>query len=173
MAPRPGRDDDVLEFTDGAEDDGRAGQGPMLLSIALGLAMVVAILVTVWYFFADSRGPAAPSASVPVVQADPAAIKSKPSDPGGMEVPNQDKLVYERLGHGDSQPPPGERLLPPPEAPQAPPVQAKPEQPQMSLATPRPGTGTPEPARETRALPTTSIRAGSSRPVASVTRSRP
>ena len=143
MAQRPGNDEELLEFTDG-EDDGRGGQGPMLLSIALGLAMVVTILLVVWYFFADGRGPTGSSGSVPVIQADTTTIKSKPSDPGGMEVPNQDKLVYERLGgHGnDTQSPPGERLLPPPEAPQAPPVQPKPE-PQMSLATPRPETGAP------------------------------
>lgn len=141
MARRPGRDDDdILDFTDG--EDNRGGQGPLLLSIALGLAMVVAILVTGWYFFADSRGPGTSSSGVPVVQADPSTIKSKPSEPGGMEVPNQDKLVYERLGQGESQPQ-GERLLPPPEKPQAPP---KPDPSKMSLATPKPETQAPEPA---------------------------
>jgi hypothetical protein len=154
MALRPDKNEEILDF-DGGDDDGRGGQGPMLLSIALGLAMVVAILVTVWYFFADSRGSGASSGGVPVVQADPAAIKTKPTDPGGMDVPNKDISVYERLGKNETaMQPPGERLLPPPETPQAPPVQPKqPEPPKMSLATPKPEPLGNEPAKPAAAPP--------------------
>jgi len=59
--------------------------------------------------------------SAPVIHADDKPIKVKPQDRGGMDVPNQDKLIYDRMAakNGDQQP---ERLLPPPEAAQAPPA---------------------------------------------------
>jgi hypothetical protein len=59
--------------------------------------------------------------SVPVIHAEDKPIKVKPQDRGGMDVPNQDKLIYDRMAakNGDQQP---ERLLPPPEAAQAPPT---------------------------------------------------
>jgi len=53
---------------------------------------------------------------VPTVHAEITPVKIKPANPGGMDVPNQDKLVYERLG----QKPPQERverLLPDAEKP--------------------------------------------------------
>lgn len=145
MARRPATDDDdILDYTPDGDDDGRSSQTGMLLSIALGLAMVVSILVVGWYFFLDSKGPSNASGGVPVVQADPTPIKSKPADPGGMEVPNQDKLVY-GVGHNEEKPQ-SERLLPGPEKPQEPP---KPDPAKMSLATPKPETLLPEPPAAT------------------------
>ena len=60
-------------------------------------------------------------ASLPLIKADPRPVKFRPSQPGGMEVPNQDKLVFDRLDPGAA-PPMVERLLPPPEVPMARPV---------------------------------------------------
>ncbi len=62
----------------------------------------------------------APTDEVPVVRADAAPIKVKPDQPGGLDIPNRDKLVYDRL---ESLPPPprAENLLPRPEAPLLPP----------------------------------------------------
>ncbi len=59
--------------------------------------------------------------SVPLVTAEVSPVKVKPEQPGGLDFPNQDKLVYERL---ESTPPPQrtENLLPRPEAPMPPPV---------------------------------------------------
>jgi cell division septation protein DedD len=58
---------------------------------------------------------------VPVIHADDKPIKVKPQDRGGMDVPNQDKLIYDRMAaKSDTQQP--ERLLPPPEQAQAPPA---------------------------------------------------
>jgi len=62
-------------------------------------------------------------ASVPVIKPDEKPIKTRPEDRGGMEVPNQDKLVYQDVGKGDNQ---GEassataRLMPPAEKPEMP-----------------------------------------------------
>lgn len=63
---------------------------------------------------------------VPMVRADPAPFKTRPRDPGGMEVPDRDKLVYERL-EGEKGEVRVERLLPPAEKPIVPP-RATPDQ---------------------------------------------
>lgn len=62
---------------------------------------------------------------VPLIRADKSPTKVRPDVPGGMEVPNQDKTVYDRLAPG-SAPPPPERLLPPPPEPQIPPASVPP-----------------------------------------------
>ena len=72
----------------------------------------------------------APSSSdgVPVVRADSAPFKTRPSDPGGMEVPDRDKLVYQRL-QGESGDSRVEHLLPQAEKPVPPPRSASPSAP--------------------------------------------
>jgi len=72
---------------------------------------------------------------VPIVRADTTPFKSRPRDPGGMEVPDRDKLVYERLQgkEGETR---VERLLPPAEKPIAPPRDAGPA-PQVTERLPR------------------------------------
>ncbi len=58
--------------------------------------------------------------NVPIIRADTTPTKVRPDDPGGMEIPNRDKLVYERM-NGAPAVPRVERLLPPPEVPKPPP----------------------------------------------------
>ena len=74
----------------------------------------------------------APTDEIPVVRADAAPIKVKPDQPGGLDIPNRDKLVYDRL---ESLPPPprAENLLPRPEAPLLPPS-ARPNAPASAPA---------------------------------------
>jgi cell division septation protein DedD len=90
-------------------------------------------------------------AEPPTIKADNRPYKAKPQDPGGMEVPNQDKMIYDRLGgqQGGQQP---ERLLPPPEPPMQPPAQqqAAKAPPPLTLEPPQPPAAprqmvTPEP----------------------------
>ncbi len=75
-----------------------------------------------WYFFNDLVVDD-PDAEVPLIRADSGPIKVRPEEPGGMDVPDRDKLVYDRIdGNGERS---GvERLLPPPEMPMAKPAPA-------------------------------------------------
>jgi cytoskeletal protein RodZ len=91
----------------------------VVLTISLAVLLVAALGVAARHIlFGDA--PHDHQISVPVIHADDKPIKVKPQERGGMDVPNQDKLVYERMGAktADQQP---ERLLPPPEQPQTPP----------------------------------------------------
>ncbi len=85
-----------------------------------------------WYFIDDFLGESVDT-SVPLIRADMAPIKVRPESPGGMQVPDQDKLVYDRM-QGQREPPQVEQLLPPPEAPMLPP----PPPPPQRLARPEP-----------------------------------
>lgn len=104
--------------------------------VALGLAAFGGII---WYAY--SQGMRAGTESVaPIVRADPSPTKVRPEQPGGMEVPHQDKLVYDRLNPTSGEA--GvERLLPPPETPlerpkaaPAPAAPAAAEEPPVELA---------------------------------------
>jgi cell division septation protein DedD len=64
-----------------------------------------------WYAYDRARNRA--PGDVPLIRADITATKTRPEQPGGMAVPDQDKLVYNQ-GRGQPQ---VEKLLPPPEAP--------------------------------------------------------
>ena len=78
--------------------------------------VVGGIVVAGWRFISDKRPT---GVGIPVIKADERPIKTRPDDRGGMQVPNQDKLVYERMdGEGEAK---TERLLPPPEQPHMPP----------------------------------------------------
>jgi len=57
--------------------------------------------------------------NVPLVPAAAGPVKVRPENPGGLQVPNRDKLVYERIQSGSSRAEPDlvERLLPAPEKP--------------------------------------------------------
>ena len=55
----------------------------------------------------------------PLIRAEPGPVKVEPLDPGGLDVPNQDRLVFEALEDPDV-PQRVEQLLPPPEEPDAP-----------------------------------------------------
>ena len=102
--------------------------------LTLGAAVVGVAAFAGVIVFAYSRGQhAAHNGAPPLLEADAAPTKSRPQDPGGYEVPHQDKMVYERLNSVPAKP--GlERLLPPPEqplprpvvSPQVPPLQPAP-----------------------------------------------
>jgi cell division septation protein DedD len=113
-----------------------SSNGMKLLPIILALVIVVVFAAGAWYAL---RGPADSTASngqPPTVVADLSPIKEKPADPGGLKIPDQDKLVYERLTPA---PKPTEeaKLAPPPEAPvKRPEPQSAEEKPAETTMTP-------------------------------------
>jgi hypothetical protein len=90
---------------------------------------------------ATQRQPATPAVvaqnppppdNVPLIKADPQPIKVKPEQPGGLVVPDRNMTIYNERPGG----PPVEKLLPPPEQPEARPVAPAPAAaaPQSQLA---------------------------------------
>ncbi|MFV3075739.1 SPOR domain-containing protein [Niveispirillum fermenti] len=117
-------------------------------------------------FYAYNQGMRAGTESVaPILRADENPTKIRPDQPGGMQVPHQDKLIYDRLNpSGNRAPGEVERLLPPPEAPMErpraqeayPPEQAMPmaEEGESQVANAPPSEPEPTPAPVPQPAPT-------------------
>ncbi len=119
----------------------RGGHTRLILTIALGLLALAAVGVAARHLLVGDGPHSVADANVPVIKPDDKPIKTKPEDRGGMAVPNQDKLVYQDLGKGDNANDSGtttEKLLPPPEKPQAPAVKQAPANDSASSAMPPP-----------------------------------
>ncbi len=108
-------DDDFEGYEDEGEDEGRSR---VLIYFLAGLIVVGGLGALAYYAY--ERGAASTSTAPVIIQAEEGEVKIAPEDPGGMQVPHQDKLVYDRLEGGTSEEEdagPGERLLPPAEEP--------------------------------------------------------
>lgn len=94
-----------------------------IITAAIALGAVAAFGIGIWFAY-DQGVKRGASGAPPLIRADQGPAKVAPENPGGMQVPNQDKQIYERLG-GNQQPatPGTEKLLPPPERPSAAPTQ--------------------------------------------------
>lgn len=110
--------DDILASFREERLEQRRKKPAILIGVSIGIVLAVGIgwltfgrYVSV-YYGADSN-------DLPVIRADSAADGMKPETPGGMEVPNRDKLVYERLRQSNTELP-VERLLPSAEKPKEP-----------------------------------------------------
>lgn len=110
--------DDFVQDTAEMERDLR--RRSRLLPVGIALILLSAFGAVIWFAFAAPGGPEGQQ-TVELIQADPEPVKTKPEDPGGMQVQHQDKLIL----NPDPDKPQIERLLPPPEAPVA--VEAPPE----------------------------------------------
>ncbi|MDP7381653.1 MAG: SPOR domain-containing protein [Alphaproteobacteria bacterium] len=89
------------------------------MSIALALGALAVFVAIVWYAYDQGR-QAGSEAVAPLIKAPGKPVKIKPSDPGGMAVPNRDKVIFEGVSEGGEQR--VERLLPAPETPLPPPA---------------------------------------------------
>ncbi len=100
-----------------SEDDylpARSARKSLLFGALIGLAVAAG---AAWYILGSGGSPkTAGPREVPVVKSEKAPVKVRPADPGGMEVPNQDKMVYDRVGKGAAKPE-VEHLLPQPASP--------------------------------------------------------
>jgi cell division septation protein DedD len=142
-----------------------------MLAVGGGLAAVVVMGGAIAWGL--SRG--GPGRGVPVIEADARPFKVRPDDPGGLRVPNQDELIFER-NRGSSAQPPGARLAPEPEAPridalraqvaQPAPRPAAPPMPESTAtapqaeapAPPAPAAAAPQPAARPAPAPNGSVR---------------
>jgi cytoskeletal protein RodZ len=108
------------------------------LPALLVLVAIGAFVAIVWWAYRTANQTDAPT-ELPVVEAEPGEEKVRPESEGGLDVPNQDKLIYEQLGQGE-QTAEVERLLPPPEEPIEPPAPPAPSEsaPDTAALTPPP-----------------------------------
>jgi cell division septation protein DedD len=142
------------------EEDRPKGRGRFTQILAAFLVIAL-LVVVVWYAYNWGIG-GIDTQELPLIRAEQGPIKSRPESPGGLEVPNQDKLVLNQM-QPDPEKPQVERLLPPletPKPPEAPAAAASSAEPQAPTAPPEPETEsasatppTPEPEPVAEAAP--------------------
>ena len=104
-----------------SEEPRRSSRG---LTVFIAAFALVAFGGIVWYAYDQGRKTGSEE-TAPLIRADTAPVRVRPEKPGGLEVPHQDKLIFEKLSEGGGQDEERvERLLPRPEAPKTPPSPA-------------------------------------------------
>ncbi|MBS27404.1 MAG: hypothetical protein CL566_00525 [Alphaproteobacteria bacterium] len=109
--------DPEILVPDEAFEEPRRGRSPVA-KLAARTTIVAGVVVlggVVWFAYQQGIKSGAEEAA-PVITADGEPFKRKPKKPGGLDVPHQDKLVFNRLAPGQVEEP-VEKLLPPPEEP--------------------------------------------------------
>jgi len=135
MSSDPGSSRDPLRAI--YEHEQRRPRRSRFFTAAVTLLVFGAFALVVYYAYqlglrAGAQGPA------PLIKAEQQPYKVKPEEPGGMDVPNQDKLIYKEVkpaGAGPSAQP-AERLMPPPESPLPKPAAEEPQPQQAQAAEP-------------------------------------
>lgn len=97
-------------------EKGASGFGKALLLVIAGLILVGAGMGAGWLFYSNKTGS---GAGAPLVRAPQEAIKVRPEEPGGMDVPDTDKGIYDVVSGAPGEPR-TEKLLDAPERPQVP-----------------------------------------------------
>ena len=90
-------------------------------SVFIGAVSGVALAGVVGWFILAPQYSDSGNVEIPVIRRPQTAVKVQPSEPGGMEILNQDKSVYDIIEKKDNEPV-VENLLPPPEQPKLPEV---------------------------------------------------
>lgn len=136
-------EDDDDDYEEPEERSG--GSRGVMAAVVVG---AVAAGIAGWYLFLRDE-PVETAAQAPVIAADNQPYKVRPADPGGMQVPNTDKMVYDRLGQNTQQEGGVENLLAQPPAPSAPPPPSEPvAEPVPSPLAEQPQAVEPEPLPE-------------------------
>lgn len=107
-----------------------------ILTIGIALGALTAFVVIVFNAYDRGKQPAGDKAA-PIIKAEKGPLKVRPKQPGGMDVPNQDKQVYRRISPVEH-PPQVEHLIPPPEV-----DVSRPPPPAQTAAVPPPPAGAP------------------------------
>jgi len=121
-----------------------AGLPWRLFGIAAALAGAVALAAGAWWAVARLS-----NRSVPVIEADSRPIRVRPTDPGGLTVPNQDNSIFTVRPGQRLAPPPAARLAPEPEAPNLGQLRAASSPPPAAQPAPRPAAPPAPPAPAT------------------------
>lgn len=112
--------DRLPPWLEAADEEPPQGKRSPILTAAIVGGAVAALGIAYLVYQSQTAERGGPP---PTVKADQGPFKVRPDEPGGLEVPNQDNTVYDRMGA--AQPSEPEQLLPPPERPKdAPPVSA-------------------------------------------------
>ncbi len=141
VPPEQSRDEIVPDPSEALEFEAVSRAKPRRQGLWLGVAavFVVAAAGAGWWLYGDKL-TGGEHADVPVIHAPEGPVKVRPETPGGMNIPDRDKLVYDRMKGGVEEPR-VERLLPPPELPKTPPAPvAEPEPEPVAEAEPQPET---------------------------------
>lgn len=72
-----------------------------LATVFLGVVVVGGALGGAGYWFYNQGQPIQDDGNLPILLPDPAPIKIRPEDPGGMEVPHRETTVYDQLSDVD------------------------------------------------------------------------
>lgn len=89
-------------------------------SVFIGAVSGVVLASVVGWFILSPRYAQNENVELPVIRRPQTAIKVQPTEPGGMEILNQDKSVYDILDKSQNNKKVVENLLPPPEEPKLP-----------------------------------------------------
>jgi len=87
------------------------------MSAVVVLFAVAGFFGLAWYAYKSGSEGEVADKDVELVKADKAPVKEAPANPGGMQIPNQDKTIYGLVNGNKGEKPTVERILPPPEEP--------------------------------------------------------
>jgi hypothetical protein len=124
------------EFIADYRDDERRPRSRKLLATAVALLVMGLFAGGLWFAYTQGMRHAGGGevGDVPLIRADERPTKVRPEKPGGMEIPDRDKLIYTQKRA------PVEHLLPPPEKPMPRPTPPAPTPVQPENSPPPPAT---------------------------------
>ena len=88
-------DEDLAPEGDVAEEE-PPRRSRLLLSICGIVALLAMFGTGMWYAY-NAGVQAGSDTGVPLIAAETGPVKVRPADPGGLEVPHQDVLIYDRF----------------------------------------------------------------------------
>lgn len=116
----PDEDDDEYYTYDATDEDDEGRRKPLMILAVVALIVVFSGVVFLAYRQGIKQGA---QGTPPVIRADDTPVKVAPANPGGIEIPHQDKSVYDRISGNPLAKSDGEadveRLLPRAEEPMA------------------------------------------------------
>ncbi|MDZ4737601.1 MAG: SPOR domain-containing protein [Rhodospirillaceae bacterium] len=109
-----------------------AGRRHLWPLLVLPIVSIGAVLLLFWFMNYELGGQGVGDLA-PLVEADPTPIKVQPVEEGGMEIPDQDREIFNTLDESSESQEALEQLVPPPEEP------VVPEAPEPATAAAEPG----------------------------------